>query len=59
MPLIPSSPHGISRDGSCLPSFASGVFDSATEASTSKDLIRKKILRYAQNDIVWYGESVK
>ncbi len=58
MPLIPSSPQGISRDGTCLPGFGSGVVDSATEASTSKDLIRKKI-RYAQNDIVWYGESVK
>ena len=45
-------------DGTCLPGFGSGVVDSATEASTSKDLIRKKI-RYAQNDIVWYGESVK
>ncbi len=58
MPLIPSSPQGISRDDSFLPGFDSGVSDSPTEASTSKDLIRKKI-RYAQNDIVWYGESVK
>ncbi len=34
MPLIPSSPQGISRDGTCLPGFGSGGVDSATEAST-------------------------
>ncbi len=36
-PLIPSSPKGISRDGSSLHGSGSGVFDSATEASISKE----------------------